>query len=156
MSRRLRSILPTTTQQLRPRVTPTDTVRARRETCQQRQKQHYDRSTRPLSTLNAGAPIRFQQGDGTWKPATVVRPAETPRSYHIETDDGQSFRRNRRHLLDSRAPTTQQPETSEDNPVTARENPDGQQHHAGSASELEPCQRTRYGRVIKPRQVLDL
>lgn len=31
MSRRLRSILPTTTQQLRPQVTPQDTVRARRE-----------------------------------------------------------------------------------------------------------------------------
>ena len=101
MSRRLRSILPTTALHLRPQVTPQEAVRARREKCQQRQQQHYNRSARPLSTLHAGTPIRFQQGDGRWKPATVIQPAETPRSYHITTSDGQRYRRNRRHLLDT-------------------------------------------------------
>ncbi|XP_061877492.1 kinesin-1 heavy chain-like isoform X3 [Entelurus aequoreus] len=123
MSRRLRSILPTTTQQLRPQVTPEATVHARRENCQQHQKQQYNRSTRLLSTLRAGAPICFQQGDGTWKSATVIRPAETPRSYHIETSDGESFRRNRRHLLDNHTPITQQPEASDDDSNTTPEDP---------------------------------
>lgn len=159
MSRRLRSILPTTTQQLRPQVAPETTVHARREDCQQRQKQHYDRSTRPMSTLHTGAPIRFQQEDGTWKPATVIRPAETPRSYHIQTSEGQSFRRNRRHLLDNNSPITQQPEAIDDDPSTTQESPGAQHHHTESKCEpvhTEPCQRTRFGRIIKPRQVLDL
>lgn len=159
MSRRLRSILPTTTQQLRPQVAPEASVHARREICQQRQKQHYDRSTRLMSTLHACASIRFQQNDGTWKPATITRPAETSRSYHIQTSDAHvmSFRRNRRHLLDHSAPTAQQPETSKDTSGTTQEGPDAQRHHAGSEGEPadpEPCQRTRFGHVIKPRQVL--
>ena len=70
MSCRLRSILLTTALQLRPQVDPQDTVQARREICQWRQKQRYDRSTRPLPALHAGVPIRFQQENGRWKPAT--------------------------------------------------------------------------------------
>ncbi|KAI4890020.1 hypothetical protein NFI96_028668, partial [Prochilodus magdalenae] len=99
MSRRLRSILPTTAKQLQPQTTPPNTVQARREECQRRQRQHYNKAARPLPTLSPRAPIRFQQDDGHWQPATVIQPAETPRSYHIKTSDGQIFRQNRRHLL---------------------------------------------------------
>uniref|UniRef100_A0A3Q4MZZ0 Integrase catalytic domain-containing protein n=1 Tax=Neolamprologus brichardi TaxID=32507 RepID=A0A3Q4MZZ0_NEOBR len=87
MSRRLRSILPSTTAQLRPQVTPQSLVQERREECQLRQKRHYDTSARPLLTPQAGALIHYQQEDGTWQPATIVKPAETPRSYHIKTGD---------------------------------------------------------------------
>lgn len=163
MSRRLRSILPTTTLQLRPHTTPQHTVRARREMCQRCQKQHYNKSARPLSPLHAGASIRFQHEDGSWRPATVIQPAETPRSYRIETSEGQTFRRNRRHLLDTRddthASNTPQPEISEDNPTTGQRAPGEQQPHPDPVWEPEhtgSCLQTRYGRVIKPRQVLDL
>lgn len=74
MSRRLRPVLPTTSLQLQPQITPPDTVRARREELQQRQQQHYNKSAKPLSMLPAGAPVRFQQEDGKWKPATVIQP----------------------------------------------------------------------------------
>ena len=155
MSRRLRSILPNTTQQLRPQVTPQDTVRARRESYQQRQKEHYSRSTKPLSPLHAGAPICFQQGDGTWKPATVIQPAETPRSYHIRTGDGQTFRRNRRHLINNNTPAIQQPEISEDDAGRDAEN-EQQQPVSVSEPDHSGPYRTRYGRVIKPRKAFDL
>ena len=36
---------------------------------------------------------------GKWEPAIVIDVDETPRSYHVRTPDGSTFRRNRRHLL---------------------------------------------------------
>uniref|UniRef100_A0A3Q0S9L0 Integrase catalytic domain-containing protein n=1 Tax=Amphilophus citrinellus TaxID=61819 RepID=A0A3Q0S9L0_AMPCI len=80
---RLRSILPTTAKQLQPQVAHQKTVCHRKEDCQSCQRKQYDKTARPLSTLLLGA---------------SVRPAETPRSYHIKTSDGQNFTRNRRHL----------------------------------------------------------
>lgn len=160
MSRRLRSILPTTTLQLKPQVTPQSAVQARREKWQQRQKQHYNRSAKPLPTLHIGAPIRFQQDDGKWKPATVIKPAETPRSYHIKTSTGQIFRRNRRHLLDTntdhRTSTIHQPEISEDDLDSRKGEQQPSQSLGHELDHPEPCLRTRYGRTIKPRQVMDL
>ena len=35
---------------------------------------------------------------GPWIPAKTIRPAEEPRSYIVETQDGGMYRRNRRHL----------------------------------------------------------
>ena len=102
MSRCLRSVLPSTSKQLRPQVVRQETVRTRREACQQRQKMYYDRTARPLSTLHDGDAIRFQQSDGHWKPATVIQPAGTDRSYRIRTPEGQEYRRNRRHLLETK------------------------------------------------------
>ncbi|KAJ8334368.1 hypothetical protein SKAU_G00400070 [Synaphobranchus kaupii] len=95
MSRRLRSILPATAKQLQSQVTCQQTVRERREVCQHRQQAYYNRSARPLPHLPVGAPIRFWQEDGSWKPAMVTRPADTDRSYRIKTREGQTCRRNR-------------------------------------------------------------
>ena len=100
MSRRLRSILPTTDKQLKPELASPNAIRDRRELCQKRQKHYYDRSTRALPPLPASATVRFQKYPGAeWKPATVIEPAGTQRSYNIQTDEGQTLRRNRRHLL---------------------------------------------------------
>uniref|UniRef100_A0A3Q3K1Q2 Integrase catalytic domain-containing protein n=1 Tax=Monopterus albus TaxID=43700 RepID=A0A3Q3K1Q2_MONAL len=152
MSRRLRSILPTTTSQLRPQVE-----------CQRHQKHHYDKSARPLPAPHTGSSIRFQQEDGRWQPATIIQPAETPRSYHIKTNNSQTLRHNRRHLrsaLDSPPEVdTQQPEISKDTEDLGNANTGTQQPRHISVSKpchAEPNYHTRYGRTIKPRQVLDL
>uniref|UniRef100_A0A671UHK2 Integrase catalytic domain-containing protein n=1 Tax=Sparus aurata TaxID=8175 RepID=A0A671UHK2_SPAAU len=102
MSRRLRSILPMTGKQLQPHVAPQTAVHERREACQHRQQTYYNRTTRPLSHLPVGTPIRFWQEDGSWRPATVTQHADTHRSYYIQTRDGQTLRRNRWHLRESR------------------------------------------------------
>ena len=147
MSRRLPSILPNRTEQLRPQVTPQNTERARRESWQQRQKEHYSRSTKPLSPLHAGTPIRFQQGDGTWKPATVLQPAEIPSCYHIRAGNGQTFRCNRHHLVSNHTPVIQQPEISEDDTGRDTEN-DQQQPVSVSEPDHSGPYRARCGCVI--------
>ena len=64
---------------------------------QHKSKSNYDRSAKRLKPLTTGEQIRIQQGN-RWKPAVVTKQVND-RSYIVNTDDGGSYRRNRRHLL---------------------------------------------------------
>ncbi|CAI5681852.1 unnamed protein product [Oreochromis niloticus] len=157
MSRRLRSILPATPKQLEPQVVCQQTVRERREVCQQRQQTYFNRAARPLPQLYPGTPVRFRQQDGSWKPAVVTRCADTSRSYNITTDTGQVYRRNRRHLRESRNSVgseefIQPTVNSNDSAVVSQPPP----VEPPDKDITTPGYTTRYGRVTKPRQVLDL
>ncbi|MEQ2227272.1 hypothetical protein ILYODFUR_036042 [Ilyodon furcidens] len=97
------------------------------------------------------------------KMATVMQPAGTPCSYHIETNDRQIFRRNRRHLLTTQdkppTPAIQQTENNKPNTSPEEETPAMQQLHCNPVDEMklaEPELRKRCGPVIKPRRILDL
>ncbi|KAL1268701.1 hypothetical protein QQF64_034064 [Cirrhinus molitorella] len=74
MSRHLRSTLPSTNQQLLPKVVSCKDVRAKRLHKQQHQKSYYDRSARPLSQLKEGQAVRVQE-KGYWEPAVIIRAA---------------------------------------------------------------------------------
>jgi hypothetical protein len=79
MSRRLRSILPSTNQQLQPEVVSYKEMHEKRAQRQQQQKRYYDRSARPLPPLIDGESVLIQE-HGLWKPAVVIQPADTERS----------------------------------------------------------------------------
>jgi hypothetical protein len=155
MSRRLRSILPTTSQQLQPETVSGNDVHARREQKQQHQAKYYNRSAKPLTPLRDGDHVRIQES-GKWKPAVVIKPADTYRSYHVSTAGGQIFRRNRRHLLPDRAqPTTAEPGMSSSIQHTVpMDQP--QQTDTKKTDSVAPLYVTRSGREVKPRAVLDL
>ena len=158
-SRRLRSILPTTAAQLQPQVISPTAARRRREHMQHQQRRYYNRSARPLSTLQAGDNIRYRQDNGLWRPATIMQPAHTDRSYHISTSEGQTYRRNRRHLLPTKEPTPEHTAVMSDRPDTpVSENlPTDTTNTGGLASDgPAPYAHTRSGRLVKPRQVMDL
>uniref|UniRef100_A0A8C6K5V8 Gypsy retrotransposon integrase-like protein 1 n=1 Tax=Nothobranchius furzeri TaxID=105023 RepID=A0A8C6K5V8_NOTFU len=106
MSRRLRSILATTTKQLKSRIMRQEVVYGRRKACQCCQQMYYKRSARPLTHLPVSAPIRFQNEDGYCRMATVTKLANTQRCYHIPTGEGQLLRRNRRHLHENKEDPT--------------------------------------------------
>ena len=72
-------------------------VRAELAKERDRQKYQYDKHSHPLSTLKKGDKVTFQRGH-KWLPATVTAATQHPRSYIITTPNGQSYRRNRRHL----------------------------------------------------------
>ena len=155
MSRSLRSILPTTEKQLQPELVHHSAVQGRRELCQKRQKQYYDRNARPQPALPAGATVRVQHPTGAWKPATVIGSAGTQRSYNIVTDEGHTLRRNRRHLLQTTENDTshevategqqEEPQTSQTVAQTVASSPTGPPQYV-----------TRSGRMVKPRPILDL
>ena len=98
-SRQLRSTLPVTAKQLDPSVPSKSALRKKMQTSQTKSKHYYDRSAKPMKPLNPGEGVRIRQGK-LWKPA-IVRKKTNDRSYIVETQDGGSYRRNRRHLLKS-------------------------------------------------------
>lgn len=164
MSRRLRSILPTTDKQLQPDTACRSIICSRRELCQRRQKQYYDKTARTLPALPVGATIRYQLPTGVWKPATVAESAGTPSSYNIITEEGQTLRRNRRHLLRTSETKADQAglshhhkmefeETKNETPFQSTEFKQDSQPDTIRTSQSTT---TRSGHVIKPRTVLDL
>ena len=96
MSRRLRSIIPTTEAQLQPRVLDPNKVKEKLRLKQE--KQYFDQHTRQLPALEKGEQIRVRMGN-RWEPGVVVDHTETPRSYKVQTDNGEEYRRNRKMLM---------------------------------------------------------
>ena len=103
MNRRLRSRIPQTISQLKPRVPDPVEVKKKLNLKQQKQKFYYDRQSKSLTKLHEGDRIRVRM-KGSWKPGVVTREEETPRSYRVQTDNGGEYRRNRRMLLKSVEP----------------------------------------------------
>lgn len=96
MGRKLRTTVPTTRQQLVPRVPDSTLVRNRDKQQKQRQERTFNRrhGARELPEL--------VPGDTVWVPdrnsEATVQDETNPRSYEIETADG-NYRRNRRDLI---------------------------------------------------------
>ena len=107
--------------------------------------------------------VRIQ--GNVWKPAIVTRQADTPRSYHVHTEDGGEYRRNCRHLnktgehhifpdssddyykaIQEQTPVV--PPTTSEEPSSAKSPP--------AAKQTPQPYFTRHGRTFKPRQILDI
>ena len=103
MGRRTKTLLPTTDRLLRPKVIKTEVVQQELTQQKERQKYYYDKHATPLTKLNVGDHVTMQI-DGKWRPATVTSVyKKAPRSYFITTPEGQTYRRNRRHIKKVRA-----------------------------------------------------
>ena len=98
MSRRLRSVIPTTPDQLKPKLIDPEDIKQKLKAKQAQQKLHYDKGSKALPPLKKNELIRMQI-QNRWLPATVVGEAGTPRSYNVLSPSGRVLRRNRRHLL---------------------------------------------------------
>jgi hypothetical protein len=133
--RRLRTKLPTTAASLQPTF---DTHKAALQHRQQHQKTQYDQHARALPSLHTGDNVRVLHND-KWLPAIVSANHPAPRSYIVETRNGSTLRRNRRHLLQSQENNTLPPIGNEAIVTT-------EQQSTSSANGTQ----TRCGRVVKP------
>ena len=95
MSRRLKDRLPSTSRLLRPAIVSGACEGLNRR--QKRQKHYFDKGTRPLKLHNLGDSVRVRLGK-TWEHAQISGNHETPRSYIVTTEDGRTYRRNKRVL----------------------------------------------------------
>ena len=97
MSRRTQTTIPTAEALLRPEVVEGmhDNIKRKR----QQTKATYDKSVRPLPELQIGAPVRLQPVNpkAPWGKGSCVAKVG-PRSYLIETDNGNLYRRNRKFI----------------------------------------------------------
>jgi hypothetical protein len=97
MSRTLKDTLPRTQKQLLPAVASDGKTLLKRR--QEVMKSMYDRHTRPKASPQVGDPVRIRvENERVWQPATVVAQHNAPRSFFVETEDGQVYRRNTKHI----------------------------------------------------------
>ena len=70
---------------------------------QHRRQQSYVKPPKPsLPPLQQGQDVNmYNHTTHTWQPATVSNVLPTPRSYHLSTDNGGKYRRNRRDIRDA-------------------------------------------------------
>lgn len=99
-ARRLKSKLPTASRLLAPKVINPLTVNEQMLQRRLQQKKYYDKSARPLPSLQTGDQVRVQTKVGHASLGVIKRPPtpEQPRSY-IVTVNSKDYRRNRRNLL---------------------------------------------------------
>ena len=100
MSRRLRSTIPTTKSQLQPRIIDETLANSKIKSKQISQKYYFDSCSKELPTVYQGEKVRVRQGD-KWNPAVITGLAETPRSFYVKTPNRNSYRRNRKHILNT-------------------------------------------------------
>ena len=93
---------------------------------QDKQKYYYDRNAKPLQPLVKEEPIRvWKEETKRWEPAKVIN-AENARSYNIETADGQTYRRNRRHLRPDHSTSVNNQDSDDRTPMEESQVPQGQ------------------------------
>lgn len=98
MGRQLRSILPTSQENLLPRNISHNIIKQKQQANKQKVKAYFDKGTKSLPPLELGDSARVQNQNKTWKPAQVVQ-KHHGRSYTVCTEDGSEYRRNRTHLM---------------------------------------------------------
>ena len=162
-SRRTRTQLPTASELLKPELPQgiKEEIKCRR----QKAKQQYDRSAKELPALEEGQVVRIQpvKRQEQWRKGTVVKKVNN-RSYLVQAANGQIYRRNRKHLCQTKEKPAEQNQAIEDsaedefaipftehqqNLMQDNEQLEGSPPNQSPQSELEHS-RTRFGRVRNP------
>ena len=180
MGRQLRSIAPTSKSNLMPKYIAPEEVKQKLESNKKKGKKRYDKNAKSLPKLSIGDSARMQNANQKWRPV-IVTGKHSDRSYNVQTPDGVSYRRNRRHLMKTNEPIVQTPLLDFQNLAECYNNDRHTpsvppQNHSGMFDKCEisdPPQSpphpeqsvnkhdsqvyiTRFGRNVKPRQILDL
>jgi hypothetical protein len=162
MGRRLKTSLPTAAPLLKSRAS--DEVQRILKKQKEKQKQYYDKRTgKELPPLQPGETVQMKHGE-KWIKAKVLHKHQSPRSYVIESEQRQKYRRNRRHLRSSKLSekeqrsdvkhaNTKEPSVSSDKARATAKNAVGQSSHGIIDSQHNPVI-TRSGRASKPPKYL--
>ncbi len=118
MGRKLRTTLP----HLPPKP-DTKELTEKRKQLKQKQKENYDKTARRLGALKENNAVRVED-QGTWERKATVLKEVSPRSYEVQTDDGQVLRRNWRSLLKTQGHSQEQGQEESDAGHQARETAD--------------------------------
>ena len=112
LGRRTRTLIPTSSELLKPKIV--EYVPGKLFNRKQLQAKYYNISAKELPPLNNGEVVRAKPTDKSsrWYKARVEKQVDV-RSYDVRTEDGRIFRRNRRHIRNSKAPVC-----SSSNPVS--------------------------------------
>ena len=177
MGRRPRNLLPASRELLLPTAYNRQEVKHRLDHQKVAQKYYYDKSSHDLRPLRSGEQVRMAPfpGSSKWSPGVVVETHSSPRSYVVQSGN-RNYRRNRQDLRPATQSANQpehfsdtREEMSEPNQDLAINSvPDTTTGHISpQATPVKPNTHivratpnqntvTRSGRIIKPRDVLNL
>ncbi|KAK7906802.1 hypothetical protein WMY93_015414 [Mugilogobius chulae] len=157
MGRKIRTTLPTLQDNLTPGWPDMDTIKQADATAKQKQAYFYNRrnGVRSLPPLNPGDTVLTKlEGQKLWAmPAVVQSASSTPRSYVVETAQGERYRRNRRHLLVTPSRATPEKVCPVDHPQTEDSN-NNKEFPASVTLKTSGSIVTRSGRLTLPPQTL--
>ena len=125
---------------------------------QESQKAYHDRNAHDLPQFNEGENVLLQKEDkGPWIPAMIIHHAEEPRSYIVKTEDGRTFRRNRRHLRKRYVRWADEDDANTTAGSTPHE--DASQHEDDQSVDEQPVEdshrRSRAGRrIVVPERLI--
>lgn len=161
-SRRTRTLLPTKSSLFQPKVV--QNVRSQKKKQKDKQKRYFDRETKNLPELKRGDTVRIKPfgSHKTWQKGQV-QSKDNIRSYKIKTEDGRTYRRNRRHLRLRKEPFITQEELELDqqyNPPsfsnTPRDRPMNKQNQEESHPEPQssnmPSEQSVVRRSSRPKK----
>uniref|UniRef100_A0A672HPC8 Integrase catalytic domain-containing protein n=1 Tax=Salarias fasciatus TaxID=181472 RepID=A0A672HPC8_SALFA len=114
MNRKLRTTLPSYPTVTTPKKNTKVETKLKKQ--KMRQKSFYDVSAKPLSPLTNNDSVRIEDADG-WNTKGTVLQEVAPRSFAVQTEDGQILRRNRRSLLKT-LPSPKEPNKLQVEPPT--------------------------------------
>ena len=157
MSRKLRTTLPMTAEQRMPKTPDFSVVTTRDKKVKERQKKNFDahRGARELPILSPGECVWVPDRQASGR----VVEETSPRSYVVQTPDGE-FRRNRRHLIST---PEQDTETSTEESISTPPQNENSQTRTnaddtggqGPTTTKEYHTRSRSSRTPKPPDRLD-
>ena len=98
-SRRLKDNLPCIDKLLFPKVVSREIIKDRFNFKQQKQQKYFNRNTRSLVEGKEGDRVLFKTNNKNWKTGIVAQKCKQPRSYIIEDDYKNQYRRNRQHFV---------------------------------------------------------
>lgn len=159
MGRRLRTTVPKLHHQLRPAWPNLSTVKQTDAKAKQAYEYTYNRrySAKPLPALGVGDRVRLKtDSEKTWRGTGVIQAScSTPRSFVVKTPQGDTTRRNRRHLQivnqeRNDSPTQSQKVTSPPGNMASATGPTQTNSETSYIPSSPRVLRTRSGRVVKP------
>ncbi|XP_031335047.1 uncharacterized protein K02A2.6-like [Photinus pyralis] len=157
MSRMCKTKLPISADLLNPKLCERvdDKLRYRSE----RNETYFNKGAKPLSDMNAGQNVTiFNHVNKNWEPGQIVSKHDSPRSYNVQINSGETVRRNRVDLrkshneFDIKQNCSDLPEMVDDDNSYSISN-SGVDPVIGKR---ETIVKTRVGRVVKPIQRLNL
>lgn len=150
MKRKLRTTLPSVSQQK-----PHHKLRQRLQLQKTKQKTFYDRAAKQLPPLSSDDTVRIQGPDGWTTKATVLEEV-APRSYTVKTEEGQTFRRNRRSLLKTPTAAPEHSDTCSESEPTSSPAKDSDNNRNTDSHANTPIAPRRSERQIKKPEKLNL
>lgn len=139
MSRRLRTKIPAISKHYLTRSISHKKYEQDIQNKTEKTKTYYNRTAKVLKSLVPGQKILYKKNPTSyWSPGMIIEKCQEPKSYVIKDQDGNMYRRNRQHILDTH---------SEESSKSPQQNPETENTDK-SPSVFENT--SRFGRKIAP------